>query len=184
MRPDPSSNPPRRSSRNLRPDKIPSLKTQNVASTRSESPSVQDRIRQWQAQGAADALAPDTLSVRSLPISESPSTISRPPSISPENTKERTRGRSGKKSEDRSQEPRSQSTPRKRIISDGHWKAKKQVKDPKDSPSQSKPPTRPSGLDLAYTSTRKPRKERRNSQQHGEAMASDSHHQSSPHDED
>lgn len=183
MRPDPSSNPPRRSSKNLRPDKIPSLKTQNVASTRSESPSVQDRIRQWQAQSAADALAPDALSVRSLPISESPSTVSRPPSVNPENTKERTRGRSGRKPEDLPQEPRSKSTPRKRIISDGHWKAKNQDKHPKGSPPQTKLPTRSSGLDLTYTSTRKTRKQRPSSQQHGEAMASDSQHQSSPHDD-
>src|ERR1700754_1187989 len=35
-----------------------------------ESTSVQDRIRQWQAQGAADAASPDALSVRSIPLSD------------------------------------------------------------------------------------------------------------------
>lgn len=183
MRPDPSSSPPRRSSRTLRPDKIPSLKNHNVASTRSESPSVQDRIRQWQAQGAANALAPDTLSVRSLPISECPSTVSRPPTIKEHTTKERTRGRSGKKAEEQPQDARSKSTPRKRIVSDGHWKAKTQNKDPKGSPPQFKLPTRSSELDLTYTSTGKSRKERRSSRQHGEVMASDNQHQSSPHDD-
>ncbi|KAK5047744.1 hypothetical protein LTR84_006409 [Exophiala bonariae] len=181
MRPDPSSNPPRRSARTSRPDKIPSLR-QDVASPRSESPSVQDRIRQWQAQGAAEAIAPDNLSVRSLPMSECPSTISRAPSTSAEKPKVR-RGRSRKEPEDQCHQVRSQSTPRKRIISDGHWKAKGQTRDPKDSLSPSKPTMGSSGLDLTYTSTGKGAKERRRSRHHPDSVTADSQLRSSPHDD-
>ena len=67
----------RRSSSSRRPesnskDAAPEARPQSLY----EPTSVQDRIRQWQAQGAADASSPDTLSVRSIPcpdhVSETP----------------------------------------------------------------------------------------------------------------
>ena len=165
MRPEPSSNPPHRSSKSLRPDKIPSLKSQNVASNRPESFTVQDRIRQWQAQGAADASAPDTLSVRSMPLSECPSTVSRPVSVYGDTSDQQTRGRSELKPEDHSQEARSKSAPRKRIISDSHWKARREGKDSKRSSPKSKTGQRSSRFDLTYTSTDTTRKNRRSQPQ-------------------
>jgi hypothetical protein len=108
----------------------PTRKTQDVAPERPSSlyepSSVQARIQQWQAQGAANALAPDAVSVRSMPLSECPSIVSRPRSEHGDNIKIRIGRRGGEQGQEQQDEQkgkeRSQSTPRRRIISDGHWK--------------------------------------------------------------
>ncbi|ETN46875.1 uncharacterized protein HMPREF1541_01064 [Cyphellophora europaea CBS 101466] len=97
--------------------------------TMYESSSVQDRIRQWQAQGAANALDPDALSVRSIPRSNASAEASRattpvaePPKSVPIRQSRWTVPEVDAPSKDRGS--RSSSAPRKRVISDDHWKAK------------------------------------------------------------
>src|SRR5690349_23170016 len=80
-----SAIPARRASKILPKGRQYTIRNDNIAAKHAaglyDSPSVQDRIRQWQAQGAANALDPDTVSVRSIPISECPSANSRPRSL-------------------------------------------------------------------------------------------------------
>lgn len=134
-----------------------------------DSNSVQDRIRQWQAQGAANAPAPDAVSVRSVPFSECASTVSRPRSEYGDENAGRVGGRTSHTLEDEQIKTRSHSAPRKRIISDSHWKAKRQPKDQRKD--KASPKSRPDSTyyDLSYTSNQEKqekqekRKERRRS---------------------
>ncbi|KAK5208085.1 hypothetical protein LTR47_002141 [Exophiala xenobiotica] len=58
---------------------------------------------------------------------------------------------------------RSSSTPRKRIISDGHWKAGEHPKEQKSSNSAPRPRPESARYDLSYTSTQETPRERRRS---------------------
>ena len=124
---------------------------------RSDSPgsfditSVQDRIGQWQAQGASRACAPDALSLCSGPMSEVepdlPSATGR--ELAPEDADKhpedsRATGSKGgikrwvdKESRAWVREAKSASTPRKRVISDDHWKTSKAW--PSSTPRGSRP---------------------------------------------
>ena len=89
----------------------------------------QDRIRQWQAQGAAEAASPDALSVWSLPLSDH--VIETPRAQTPQkrapDSAPTWRQRYLEKERELSAEeqaPRDVKSPKKRLISDGHWKAK------------------------------------------------------------
>ena len=105
----------------------------------SDSTTVQDRIRQWQAQGAATALDPDAVSVRSTPLSDyahdrSRASVTRrsrtqlsPPTGEVDGRTE-TRKTEMKRGDDSTS-----SAPRKRLVSDEYWKARRQEKD-KESP--------------------------------------------------
>lgn len=124
---------------------------------------MQNRIRQWQAQGAANAPAPDAVSVRSPPISVCASTVSRPKSDSGDESSIRIGRRTRAKAEGIQDNARSGSAPRKRIISDGHWKAQKEVKDQRGSKPASRQRPESARYDLSYTSNQETRKDRRRS---------------------
>ncbi|KIX07312.1 uncharacterized protein Z518_01965 [Rhinocladiella mackenziei CBS 650.93] len=170
MRAEPASNPARRTSKNHRLEPRSSLKSPNVASNQAtglyDSASVQDRIRQWQAQGAANAPAPDAVSLRSIPTSECASTVSRPKSEYGDENGERPGGRATEKETDEQYQARSSSTPRKRVISDGHWRTKKEVE--KQSHSKPLPRACPESTryDLSYTSNQEKRQGRQQSERH------------------
>lgn len=142
--------------RNQRTEVLGSPKSPNVASDRAssqfDSGSVQDRIRQWQVQGAANAVDPDVLSVRSIPRSECPSITSRPRSEYEDEDTSRLGGRIKEKTEDDQPAERSSSAPRKRIISDGHWRAKREAKDSKSPRSNGRGRAETTRYDLSYTS--------------------------------
>ena len=99
-----------------------------------EPGAVQDRIRQWQTQGVQDAADPDTLSVTSEPRSEAEYHFNHSEvsfyddahiNVGDEGRKNKTNGRkkeSGRSSVTTTKKLTS-STPRKRVISDNHWKA-------------------------------------------------------------
>ncbi|KAL6252635.1 hypothetical protein RBB50_000354 [Rhinocladiella similis] len=148
-----------------RAEVLGSPKSPNVESDRAsshhDSGSVQDRIRQWQAQGAANAVDPDVLSVRSMPRSECPSFTSRPKSDYEDEDTSRLGGRVKDKTEDEQPAERSSSAPRKRIISDGHWRAKREAKDSKNPRSTTRGRTETTRYDLSYTSNQ----EQKNGQQ-------------------
>jgi len=105
----------------------------------SDSNSVRDRIRQWQEQGAKDGASPvhsDLL----VPGDENADV--EPPLSTPPREKEVTRGaettprrRSGRwvnpAKKEWVREARSKSTPRKRVVSDEHWKKQKQNQSPR-----------------------------------------------------
>ncbi|OAP64407.1 hypothetical protein AYL99_00379 [Fonsecaea erecta] len=148
-----------------------------------ESPSVQDRIRQWQAQGAANALAPDAVSVRSIPISECPSTISKPESEHGNESKVRVGGRSGAKNEEDQDRGRSSSAPRRRIISDGHWKTQKQTKQDKDAKVAADRRAESRAYDLSYTSNQEKSKVKRQSRMQQRPRVGQSAEQTSPYDD-
>ncbi|KIW85044.1 hypothetical protein Z517_00432 [Fonsecaea pedrosoi CBS 271.37] len=178
----------RRTSKHNRSNTRPSSKPQNVDSPRPpsglyESPSVQDRIRQWQAQGAANALAPDAVSVRSIPISECPSTVSRPESECGNETRSRIGGRARAKAEEQQERERSSSAPRKRIISDGHWKTQKQTRENQDGKvgTSRRPESRL--YDLSYTSNQEKTKGRRRSKTKQYSNAEQGAEQAMPHDD-
>ncbi|KAJ9606003.1 hypothetical protein H2200_009852 [Cladophialophora chaetospira] len=136
-----TTNPSRDTTKIYRISTRASPKTQHVESSRpaslQEPSSVQDRIRQWQAQGAADALDPDAVSVRSIPISESPSTKTRPKSEYGDGLKVRVGRKPKDTNEDKEEKDRSKSTPRRRIISDGRWKTQKDTKEKVSKPVMS-----------------------------------------------
>lgn len=118
---------------------------------------MQDRIRQWQAQGAANALAPDALSVHSLPASVASAEISRATSPVAEapNTAPTRRGRwapADLESPTRGRDSRSSSAPRKRVISDEHWRARRDAAKSSPVSSRAKQIETPHH-DLSYTST-------------------------------
>ncbi|KAL2435007.1 hypothetical protein ABEF95_012315 [Exophiala dermatitidis] len=168
MRPESSADFGRRTPKSRKVESSSPLTINHVTPNRTsglyDSNSVQDRIRQWQVQGAANAPAPDAVSVRSIPFSECPSTVSRPKSEFGDENAVRTEGRTRHKEDQERDTARSRSAPRKRIISDGHWKAKKETKDQKDA----RPPVpklRPGSThyDLSYTSNQERRSERRRS---------------------
>lgn len=154
----------RRQSKNQRANPLSPRPDQNVATyPTSGSPdlnSVQDRIRQWQAQGAANAVAPDAVSVRSLPFSDCPSIASRPGSEHEDGYRSRGRGSTRKKIDEEQQNGRSVSAPRKRIISDGHWKAKSAAKEQKLPKIASRPRSGSPRYDMSYKSTRENQQER------------------------
>ncbi|KIV97650.1 hypothetical protein PV10_01369 [Exophiala mesophila] len=151
MRTDLALDPHRKPTRKARPDKIDSLKSHNVATGNLASISVQDRIRQWQAQGAANALDPDTISL----CSATPSASAH---VEPVARNERT-GRSATRSREdtgytaSASEARSTSAPRKRIVSDDHWKAKQKAKVSRFSSSRSKLKSYPRNWDPTYASS-------------------------------
>ncbi|RMZ76379.1 hypothetical protein DV737_g4849, partial [Chaetothyriales sp. CBS 132003] len=80
--------------------------------------SVQDRIREWQAHGAANALDPDAVSVRSTPLSTS-------------------------------------NAPRRRLVSDQHWRASKDTSEPRPATRTPKDPIVAPHHDLSYTSNQR-----------------------------
>ncbi|KAL2431945.1 hypothetical protein ABEF95_004091 [Exophiala dermatitidis] len=168
MRPESSAEIGRRTPKSRKVESSSPLTINHVTPNRTsglyDSNSVQDRIRQWQVQGAANAPAPDAVSVRSIPFSECPSTVSRPKSEYGDGNAVRTEGRTRHKEDQERDTARSRSAPRKRIISDGHWKAKKETKDQKDA-RPPVPKVRPGSThyDLSYTSNQKRRSERRRS---------------------
>ena len=99
-----------------------------------EPGAVQDRIRQWQTQGAEFAAAPDALSVNSEPPSEAEYHFNHSEvafyddahiSVGDEARKDKRRpkNKEGERSRVTATKKRSSSTPRKRVISDNHWKA-------------------------------------------------------------
>ncbi|KIW70059.1 hypothetical protein PV04_02370 [Phialophora macrospora] len=153
-----------------------SLKNQNVESPHPtslyEKTTVQDRIRLWQTQGAAETLAPDAVSVRSLPVSECPSTATRPKSEYSDGFTVRVDWRTREKSEGDRDKARSKSAPRRRIISDDHWKSQKDGKGKDSKPSSSQRPE--SRLyDPAYTSNEERSRDRRRSRLHRPPPADD-----------
>ncbi|KIW11280.1 hypothetical protein PV08_10580 [Exophiala spinifera] len=138
-----------------RTEVLGSPQSPNVASDRAfnnhDHGSVQDRIRQWQAQGAASAVDPDALSVRSTPRSECASFDSRPKSDYGDLDTPRL-GRMKEKTEEQPRTERSSSAPRKRIISDGHWRAKRDAKDSKNPRVTARGRVETKRYDLSYTS--------------------------------
>lgn len=103
-------------------------------STIFEANSVQDRIRIWQAQGAASAPSPDALSTHSIPLSDC-EPKSAPPRRHRRNHRTSERGEerdttlspgSGDQLDGdicgRSRGNQSRTAPRKRIVSDEHWR--------------------------------------------------------------
>ncbi|KAI1620505.1 hypothetical protein EDD37DRAFT_640291 [Exophiala viscosa] len=167
----------RKTIKNQRNEPLSPLQRHDVASNRpvnnhgSGACSVQDRIQQWQAQSAANAVDPDALSVRSIPRSDVASIVSRPKSEYGDENDLRTGGRTKDRVEEVVQTERSKSAPRKRIISDSHWKAKSGAKNQRDTKSASRPRPESAHYDLSYTTTGEPPKERRRSRrQHENAM--------------
>jgi len=137
-----------------------------------EAASVQDRIRQWQARSAADALPPDALSVRSFPLSERANSLAESEShIGGDDTVSPKSGRNGSQNGGREERKGTRgSTPRKRVISDEHWKAQRDANGPRVSKSVRRPPAGAHRYDLSYTSTddkkngrRRSRRDRRTS---------------------
>ena len=130
-----------------------------------EASSVQDRIRQWQAQGAADALALDAVSVRSVPASVASSNLSRPGTPGDNVTysaparKNRWTMHVAEESPSKGRESRSSSAPRKRLVSDEHWKSSRRQGARKSSTSTRRKHVVTPHHDLTYTST--PRQEDR-----------------------
>lgn len=125
-----------------------------------EPASVQDRIRQWQAQGAASAPAPDALSVRSIPISDDggDTPASRTPPLWEQVPKPGPSWRQRfleKERELRSEEKATRDivTPKKRVISDGHWKATQEERTRTSNQATSKSEVSTPHHDLSYTST-------------------------------
>lgn len=149
MRTDLASDPRRKSTRKPRPDKIDSLKSHNVATVHLTSISVQDRIRQWQAQGAASAIDPDTISLCSV----TPSASAHAQPITGNERTGRTAARSREETGHTPSEARSTSAPRKRVVSDGHWKAKQSAKVAKSSSPRSKLNSHARDWDPTYTSS-------------------------------
>ena len=166
MRPESSSKPTRGTSKTYRISTRPTPKTQHVEAPRPtslhEPASVQDRIQRWQDQGAAEALAPDAVSVRSLPVSECASDGTRPRSPYDRELRFRTRGRKKNKEQDDPPEDRSKSTPRRRIISDGHWKARQNEKNT-SATAIGNPTSESRRYDPSYTSNQGRHKTRRRS---------------------
>ncbi len=119
--------------------------------------SVQDRIRQWQSQGAPAAPAPDAVSILSNPASDVERAESREnsPHLSnkrkPEPDQTAAKKRSGRPvdrdNKDWVREIRSSSTPRKRVISDTNWKVKVKTKEPRSSNVTPRRESRTSELD-------------------------------------
>ncbi|KIW54896.1 hypothetical protein PV05_07222 [Exophiala xenobiotica] len=167
MRPEPPLKSSRKTSRTQRNEPHSSAESPYVASSRNfgycDSSPVQGRIRQWQAQGAANAIDPDALSIRSMPRSECPSLASLSRSEYGDENRSHRGGRSKEKMEKEQLGARSSSTPRKRIISDGHWKASRDPKEQKHSKSAPRPKPDSARYDLSYTSTQKRPRERRRS---------------------
>ncbi|EXJ92689.1 hypothetical protein A1O3_01241 [Capronia epimyces CBS 606.96] len=181
MRAESSPNLARRPPKSQQIEPSSPLRDHNVTPNRPsglyDSGSVQDRIRQWQAQGAANAPAPDAVSIRSIPFSDCPSTVSRPKSEYGDENAIRREGRTRNKppppavaaaaAEEEDQQHnrtvRSLSAPRKRIISDSRWKVKREAKDRETA--RSAPKIRPlsTQYDLSYTSNQEKRRERRRS---------------------
>ncbi|RMZ78417.1 hypothetical protein DV738_g3932, partial [Chaetothyriales sp. CBS 135597] len=128
--------------------------------------SVQDRIREWQAHGAAHALDPDAVSLRSAPVSEVGNGRSHPASplpVTPLSVPAR-RGRlteSGKdqRSDDRGGRSTS-SAPRRRLVSDQHWRAERDTGEPASGSRAVKDSIATPHYDLTYTSNQ--RREERN----------------------
>ena len=123
-----------------------------------EPTSVQDRIRQWQAQGAADAASPDALSVRSLPLSDHAIETPRAqtPERKPPNTTPSWRQRFLEKERElRAEEKaaRDPVAPKKRVISDDHWKAKREDRNRTSPKTGSRNNVQTPHYDLSYTST-------------------------------
>ncbi|OQV00088.1 hypothetical protein CLAIMM_05632 [Cladophialophora immunda] len=187
MRADSTPTSTRRTSKNHRSNTRSSSKPQNVDSPRPsglyESPSVQDRIRQWQAQGAANAPPPDAVSVRSIPISECPSTVSRPESGYGNESRGRVGGRTKAKDEEDPERGRSSSAPRRRIISDGHWKTQRQAKDNKEAKSGASRRPESRLYDLSYTSNQEKGKDRRRSKIQQRPGTGQGTEQTVPHDD-
>jgi hypothetical protein len=143
-----------------------------ATSATSNAASVQDRIRQWQAQGAADALAPDAVSVRSNPLSDCGSNVSRP--ISEHGSEYKIRVGRKTRARDKStpiDAERSQSTPRKRVISDSHWKnSQSEAKNKNTRPAlQERSASR--RYDPTYTSNQPEKSPRKSSRQKNERSA-------------
>ncbi|KIW88192.1 uncharacterized protein Z519_11303 [Cladophialophora bantiana CBS 173.52] len=187
MRADSTPNSVRRTSRHHFSNTRPAQKPQNVESSRPvglyESPSVQDRIRQWQAQGAANALAPDAVSVRSIPTSECASASSRPESEYGSDFRVRVGGRTKAKDERSQEKERSSSAPRRRIISDSHWKTQKHDKDNKDPKPAVDRRSESRQYDLSYTSNQEKSRGRRRSKTQQRASYGQGARQTLPHDD-
>ena len=129
-----------------------------------EPTSVQDRIRQWQVQGAAEAASPDSLSVRSLPLSDHVSETARaqiPEKRAPESAPTWRQRFFEQERQLRAEEkaPRDGQSPKKRVISDGHWKAKGVNKANALPSIEAKNSVSTPHYDLSYTSTQ-PQNER------------------------
>ena len=133
-----------------------------------EPTSVQDRIAQWQAQGAASAAAPDALSVRSIPLSTKDRESSPSPSLDSTRSAPPRRNRwadSNKENAPKAQQERSRSAPRKRVIGDEHWKAGKDTGTRRSPKTETRTRVRVPHHDLTYTSTdRKAEREARRAQ--------------------
>lgn len=140
-----------------RPQESPPITSKIRPHSVYESTSVQDRIRQWQAQGAANALAPDALSVHSVPASVASSDVSRAasPAAEPPNTAPARKSRWPTRELEtptEGRESRSSSAPRKRVISDDHWRAKREAAMGSPAADRAKGVKTPHH-DLTYTST-------------------------------
>ncbi|EXJ61755.1 hypothetical protein A1O7_02185 [Cladophialophora yegresii CBS 114405] len=161
--------PARKTPKTYRTSRRTPPKVQNVESSQRddayEATTVQDRIRQWQAQGAAEALAPDAVSVRSIPASECPSSVTRPRSEHGDESSVRGDGGTREKSEGVRDKARSKSAPRRRIVSDEHWKSKEDARDKASKPTNSRRPES-RRYDPSYTSNQERSKESRRSRSH------------------
>ncbi|OCT49766.1 hypothetical protein CLCR_06532 [Cladophialophora carrionii] len=166
---DSAKKPARKTPKTYRTSRRTPPKIQNVESSQRagsyEATTVQDRIRQWQAQGAAEALAPDAVSVRSIPVSECPSGAARPRSEYGDESSVRGDGRPREKAEGNPDKARSKSAPRRRIVSDEHWKSKEDAKDKGSKPTSSRRPES-RRYDPSYTSNQDTTKQSRRSRSH------------------
>jgi hypothetical protein len=167
---------PRRSSNNRR--SVPATpKADDTRPARTPTAySVKDRIRQWQEQDAALAASPSNESLR--PAKGVPRQKKAPrrgyedsdqdqikTDVDVATPKRTGQIRGGHRNREPTQETRSSSTPRRRVTSDGHWKATRPQDEPRSAQSTPRQEARQdadkprSPLDL--TSAREEREERR-----------------------
>ncbi|RMD41048.1 hypothetical protein DV735_g4084, partial [Chaetothyriales sp. CBS 134920] len=123
--------------------------------------SVQDRIREWQAHGAASALDPDAVSLRSPPLSEAGNGRSNPASplpVTPLSVPAR-RGRLAESGKDQRPDDRggrsTSSAPPRRLVSDQHWRAERETGEPRPSSRALKDSITTPHYDLTYTSNQR-----------------------------
>lgn len=174
MPPTPST--PRRSSYNRRSAPVTPKSNTPKPEGLYDLNSVQDRIKQWQSQGAAAAPAPDADSILSNPASDIERLDRRERRSQLSNNKENpeaiestAKRRSGRivdrDSKESVRDIRSSSTPRKRVISDTNWKVKIKSKEPRSSNATPRQESRTRDLDSDVERTRSPaeieREERR-----------------------
>ncbi|RMZ89485.1 hypothetical protein DV736_g3287, partial [Chaetothyriales sp. CBS 134916] len=122
--------------------------------------SVQDRIREWQAHGAANALDPDAVSLRSTPLSDAGNGRSNAASPVPMTPQSHPSGRgrlteASKEHQDHDRGRSTSSAPRRRLVSDQHWRANKDASEPMSATRTLKDSIATPHYDLSYTSNQR-----------------------------